>query len=116
MKYIISLNPKKTIFRAEEGKMLGHNISKYGINIDREIVKAISHLPLPHNNKVMQSFFVRINFVRNFTPDFIEICSEFVGRTTMLLTACRRRFRSITRSIFMTKKPEKNIKRRAFIK
>jgi hypothetical protein len=35
-KYMISLNPKKTIFSVDEGKLLGHIISKYGINIDPE--------------------------------------------------------------------------------
>jgi hypothetical protein len=72
-KYGISLNPKKTIFGVEEGKLLGHIISKYGINIDPERVKAISQLPLPHNKKAMQYFFGRINFMRKFTPDFTEI-------------------------------------------
>jgi hypothetical protein len=35
-KYGISLNPKKTIFGVDEGKLLGHIISKDGINIDPE--------------------------------------------------------------------------------
>jgi hypothetical protein len=33
-KYGISLNPKKTIFGVEEGKLLGHIISQSGIRID----------------------------------------------------------------------------------
>jgi hypothetical protein len=69
-KYSISLNPKKTIFGVEEGKLLGHIISQDGIRIDLEQFKAISQLPLPHNKKTMQSFFGKINFVRKFTPDF----------------------------------------------
>jgi len=35
-KYGISLNPRKTIFGVDEGKLLGHIISKDGINIDPE--------------------------------------------------------------------------------
>jgi hypothetical protein len=72
-KYGISLNPKKTIFGVEEGKLLGHIISQAGIHIDPERIKAIAQLPLPHNKKAMQSFFGQINFVRKFTPDFVEI-------------------------------------------
>jgi hypothetical protein len=72
-KYGISLNPKKTIFDVEEGKLLGHIISQVGIFIDLERIKAISQLPLPHNKKSMQPFFRKINFVRKFTPDFVEI-------------------------------------------
>jgi hypothetical protein len=71
-KYGISLNPKKTIFGVEEGKLLGHIISQTGIRIDPEIIKAIAQLPLPHNKKAMQSFFRKINFVRKFTPNFVE--------------------------------------------
>ena len=72
-KYGTSLNPKKTIFGVEEGKLLGHIISQAGIHIDPERIKAISQLSLPHNKKAMYSFFGQINFVRKFTPDFVEI-------------------------------------------
>jgi hypothetical protein len=68
-KYGISLNPKKTIFGVEEGKLLGHIISQGGISIDPERIKVIAQLPLPHNKKAMQSFFGKINFVRKFTPE-----------------------------------------------
>ena len=53
MKYGISLNPKKTIFDVEEGKLLGHIISQERIHIDLERIKAIAQLPLPHNKKYM---------------------------------------------------------------
>jgi hypothetical protein len=71
-KYSISLNPKKTIFGVEEGKLLGHIISQIGIHIDPKWIKAITQLPLPHNKNAMQYFFGKINFVRKFTPDFAE--------------------------------------------
>jgi hypothetical protein len=35
-KYGVYLNPKKTIFGVEEGKLLGHIISQVGICIDLE--------------------------------------------------------------------------------
>ena len=50
-KYGISLNPKKCVFTVTEGKLLGHIVSKKGISIDPEIIKAIEQIPLPHNNK-----------------------------------------------------------------
>jgi hypothetical protein len=71
-KYKISLNPKKTIFGVEEGKLLGHIVSQGGFSIDPEKIKVIAQLPLPHNKKAMQSFFGKINFVKKFIPDFIE--------------------------------------------
>jgi hypothetical protein len=67
------LNPKKTIFVVSEGILLGHVISKYGISVDPERTKAIMQIPPPHNKNSMQSFFGKINFVRRFVPDFVEI-------------------------------------------
>jgi len=72
-KYGIYLNPKKTIFSVDEGKILVHIISKDGINIYPEWVKTISQLPLTHNKKSMQSFFGKINFMRKFTSGFAKI-------------------------------------------
>ena len=40
-KYGISLNPKKCVFTVIEGKLLGHVVSKKGISIDLERIKAI---------------------------------------------------------------------------
>jgi len=40
-KYGISLNPKKSLFSMDEGKILGHIISKEGICIDPARVEAI---------------------------------------------------------------------------
>ena len=62
-KYGISLNPKKCVFAVIEGKLLGHVVSKNGISIDLERIKAIEQIPLPHNKKGMQSFMGTINFV-----------------------------------------------------
>ena len=72
-KYGISLNPKKCMFAIIEGKLLGHVVSKKGISIDPERIKAIEQIPLPHNKKGMQSFMGIINFVRRFVPDFAQI-------------------------------------------
>jgi hypothetical protein len=40
-KFGISLNPKKILFGLEEGKLLGHIISKDGIKIDPSRIEAI---------------------------------------------------------------------------
>ena len=72
-KYCISLNPRKCVFVIIEGKLLGHVVSKKGISIDPERIKAIEQIPLPHNKKGMQSFMGTINFMRRFVPDFAQI-------------------------------------------
>jgi len=64
MKFGISINPKKSIFMVNQGKLLGHIILEEGLAIDPGRVKAMEALPLPSNKKALQSFFDQINFVR----------------------------------------------------
>ncbi len=47
----ISLNPKKTLVGLEEGKNLGHIISKEGIKIDPKRIEAIMKITHPRNIK-----------------------------------------------------------------
>ena len=57
----------------EEGTFLGFVISPEGITIELGRIEAIKAIVLPHNKKCMQSFLGKINFVRRFIFDFIEI-------------------------------------------
>ena len=50
-KYGISLNPRKSNFALEEGKLLGHIISKEGIRIDPDMVKGILKVEEPRSKK-----------------------------------------------------------------
>ena len=72
-RYGISLNPKKSIFAATKGKLLGHILSKDEIVIDPERIQTIMRIQPPTNKKSMQSFFRRINFIRNFFRGFAKI-------------------------------------------
>lgn len=72
-RYGISLNPRKSIFVATEGKLLGHILSKDGIVIDPKRIQTIMRIQPPANKKSMQAFFGKINFVRKFVSGFIEI-------------------------------------------
>ena len=56
IKYGISLNPRKSIFSLEEGKLLGHIISKEGIRIDPDKVSAILKVEEPRSKKEVHSF------------------------------------------------------------
>jgi hypothetical protein len=71
-KYGISLNPAKSVLSVDEGKLLGHIISKDGVKIDPERVEAIKRIPLPQTKKALQSFLGQINFVRRFIPNLVE--------------------------------------------
>ena len=61
-RYSISLNPKKSHFVMEEGKVLGHIVSHEHIKIDPERVKAIQQIDIPRKKKSIQSFIGKIFF------------------------------------------------------
>jgi hypothetical protein len=67
------LNPKKSIFAVEQGKLLGFIVSSEGIIIDPERTQVIVKLPPPTSKKSMQSFLGQISFVRRFVPNFSEM-------------------------------------------
>jgi hypothetical protein len=72
-KYGISLNPKKYVFGIDEGKILGHVASKGGISIDPERVQSIKDVRPPVNKNSLQSFFIKINFIQIFVPNFVKM-------------------------------------------
>jgi hypothetical protein len=55
-KYGLSLNPKKSHFSMQEGKLLGHIVSKYGIKIDPQRVEAIDKINLAETKKRFNLF------------------------------------------------------------
>jgi ribonuclease HI len=71
-KYGISLNPAKSILGVDEGKLLGHIITKDGVKMDPKRVQPIQQVPLPQTKKALQSFLGQINFVRRFIPNLAE--------------------------------------------
>jgi hypothetical protein len=71
-KYGISLNPAKSILGVDEGKLLGHIITKDGVKMDLERVQATQQVPLPQTKKALQSFLGQMNFVRRFIPNLAE--------------------------------------------
>eukprot|EP00253_Pinus_taeda_P007734 PITA_07734 len=78
-KYGLSLNPKKSLFAMEEGKLLGHIISKDGIHIHPTCVQAIQQIDLPWNKKEIQSFNGKMNFLRRFVPNLAEHLREMTN-------------------------------------
>jgi hypothetical protein len=65
-RFKISLNLKKSHFRMKEGKLLGHIISKEGINIDPNRVEGILKINTQRSKKKVQSFLGKVNFLRRF--------------------------------------------------
>ena len=78
-KYGVSLNPKKILFAMDEGKLLGHIISKDGIRIDPACVQAIQQIDLPQNKKEIQSFKSKMNFLCHFVHNLAEHLREMTN-------------------------------------
>ena len=53
--------------------MLGHVISKKGIEVDKAKIELISKLPSPTNVKTMRQFLGHAGFYRKFIQDFSKI-------------------------------------------
>nr|GEX18290.1 reverse transcriptase domain-containing protein [Tanacetum cinerariifolium] len=67
------LNWEKCHFMCKEGIVLGHKISKSGIEVDIEKVDVIAKLPHPTIVKGVRSFLGRVGFYRRFIQDFFKI-------------------------------------------
>jgi hypothetical protein len=58
----LSLNPAKCAFAVTSGMLLGHVVSKEGIAMDPDKVKAILEAPAPHNAKALSRFLGQIRW------------------------------------------------------
>ena len=67
------LNWKKCHFMAQEGIVLGHSVSKRGIEVDRTKIEVIDSLPPPKCVKDIRSFLGHAGFYRRFIKDFSKI-------------------------------------------
>ena len=70
-KYGLSLNPKKTLFGLQEGKLLGHIIFEEGIKINPKIIEGILQINHPRSIKELKYFVGQINFLSS-SPTYLN--------------------------------------------
>nr|GFC02361.1 reverse transcriptase domain-containing protein [Tanacetum cinerariifolium] len=69
----LALNWEKSHFMVKEGIVLGHKISKKGIEVDKAKIEVISKLPHLTTVKGIRSFLRHAGFYRRFIKDFAKI-------------------------------------------
>ncbi|GKF06251.1 reverse transcriptase domain-containing protein [Tanacetum coccineum] len=98
------LNWEKCHFMVKEGIVLGHKISKSGIEVDKAKVDVIAKLPPPTPVKGIQSFLGHVEFYRRFIQDFSKIprpMTHLLKKETpfIFLTECREAFETFKKKL-----------------
>ena len=73
-KFQPKLNSAKCPFGATSEKLLGFVVSKKGIEIDPDKVRAIQDLPSPRTQKEVRSFMGRLNYIARFISQMTAKC------------------------------------------
>ena len=80
------LNWEKCHFMVQEGIVLGHKVSKKGIEVDKAKIEVIDKLPPPTSIKGIMSFFSHAGFYRRFIKDFSKVAKPHCWKITSLFT------------------------------
>ena len=76
------LNWEKCHFMVKEGVVLGHKISKQGLEVDRAKIEAIEKMPYPDNVRGVRSFLGHAGFYRRFIAEFSRIAKPLSSLLT----------------------------------
>nr|GFB26804.1 reverse transcriptase domain-containing protein [Tanacetum cinerariifolium] len=100
----LCLNSEKSDFMVKEGIVLGHKISKQGIEVDKAKVDVITKLPHPTTVKGIRSFLGHAGFYRRFIKDFLKIArpmSHLLEKDTPFLFSkeCVEAFQTLKRKL-----------------
>nr|GEX00066.1 reverse transcriptase domain-containing protein [Tanacetum cinerariifolium] len=100
----LCLNWEKSHFMVKEGIVLGHKISKEGIEVDKAKVDVITKLPHPTTVKGIRSFLGHARFYRRFIKDFSKIArpmTRLLEKDTLFIFSkeCVKAFQTLKRKL-----------------
>nr|GEV97790.1 hypothetical protein [Tanacetum cinerariifolium] len=100
----LCLNWEKSHFMVKEGIVLGHKISKQGIEVDKAKVDVITKLPHPTTIKGIRSFLGHAGFYCRFIKDFSKIVrpmSRILEKDTLFIFSleCVEAFQTLKRKL-----------------
>ena len=70
---------EKSHFMVQEGIVLGHQVSKHGLEVDKTKVEVIKRLPPPNDLKKLRGFLGHAGFYRRFIKDFARIAKPLTN-------------------------------------
>nr|GEV88964.1 reverse transcriptase domain-containing protein [Tanacetum cinerariifolium] len=100
----LCLNWEKSHFMVKEGIVLGHKISKHGIEVDKAKVDVITKLPHPTTVNGIRSFLGHAGFCRRFIKDFSKIArpmTRLLEKDTLFIFSkeCVEAFQTLKRKL-----------------
>nr|GEX43406.1 hypothetical protein [Tanacetum cinerariifolium] len=100
----LCLNWEKSHFMVKEGIVLGHKISKNGIEVDKAKVDVIAKLHYPTTVKGIRSFLGLVGFYRRFIQEFSKIAqpmTRLIEKDTSFLFSkeCVKAFQTLKRKL-----------------
>ena len=102
------LNWEKFHFMVPQGIVLGHIISKKGIEVDKAKLELIVKLPLPTTIKGVRKFLGHVGFYKRFIKDFSKLSKplcELLGKDAKFVwdERCQKSFEQLKQ--FLTTAP-----------
>ena len=75
----LSLSPEKCEFLVTKGTVLGHSISRQGLQVDPNKIAIIKRVPRPQKQRDVRSFLGLAGYYWRFIKDFNKLASPLFG-------------------------------------